>query len=353
MGLTFNPTQLQKLSALSAASASPLSAAAGGSPLASPTALAGNTSPLATAGGTGGNLLQSVMSLLSGMVNLMCMMVSSASGGANANAAASPFANSLPGGSPLAGNTGAATGGLPVAGGLTPNALNQPAAGVGTSPDGTTPANIFTANDYQNFLLAGSKGGTTQTAESIDSSFADPNSRFGNPNLPNDQFKAAVAGMYSNQFKAYALGLDGAFNPGDDINQLSNNLVTAQNTQMTPEAELLSKVAASYRGTGSLYNNPALQQLLVKWGRSDIASQPNVGDPSGDVQSIGGVVKALNEEQNPAIRQAWLQDIFDFAGNTPSSPSGAVPDLANYQFAVNYVKGGQFSQLLNAYGGVA
>lgn len=264
----------------------------------------------------------------------MSSMVSSASAGANGT---SPFANSLPpGGSPL----GANPGGLPLA--------NGPAA-VGTSPDGTTPANIFTANDYQNFILAGSNGGTTQTAEKIDPRFSDPNSRFGNPALPNDQFRAAVAGMYANQFKAYALGLNGAFKPGDDIKQISNNLVTAQNTPMTAEAELLSKVAASYRGTGSLYNNPALQQLLVKWGRADIAGQPNVGDPSGDVQSIGGIVKALNEEQNPAVRQAWLQDIFDFAGNTPNSPSGAVPDLANYQFAVNYVRNGQFSQLLNAY----
>jgi hypothetical protein len=122
---------------------------------------------------------------------------------------------------------------------------------------------------------------------------------------------------------------------------------------MTPEAEVLSKVAAVYRGTGSLYNNPALQQLLVKWGRTDIAEQPGVGNPLGDVQSIGGVVQALNEEKDPAIRQAWLQDIFDFANNSPSSPSGAVPDVANYQFAIEYVKGGQLNALLNRYQGVA
>jgi hypothetical protein len=216
--------------------------------------------------------------------------------------------------------------------------------------NGTAPVNVFTQDDYRNYLLAGSQGGTAGTAEGIFSKFADQNSRFARTG--SDQFQGAIAGMYANQFKAYALGLDAAFTPGKDINQLSANLVQAQNVQMTPEAEVLSKVAAVYRGnlTGvNYYDNSKLKQLLVQWGRSDIANQPNVGDPKGDVQSIGGVIKALNEEPDPAIRQAWLQQIFDFAGNSPSSPSGAVPNVAQYQQAINIVRNGGLDQLLNGY----
>jgi hypothetical protein len=245
----------------------------------------------------------------------------------------------------------AGTAALPATAGTVPLTQAPPATQSNLqATQGTAPLNIFTQDDYRNFLLAGSNGGTTGTAESINSKFADPNSRFARTG--NAQFQGAIAGMYANQFKAYALGLDAAYAPGKDINQLSANLVQAQNTQMTPEAELLSKVAATYRGnlTGvNYYNNPALKQLLVQWGRSDIANQPNVGNPNGDVQSIGGVIKALNEEPDPAIRQAWLQQIFDFAGNSPSSPSGAVPNVTQYQQAINIVRGGTLDQLLNSY----
>lgn len=217
---------------------------------------------------------------------------------------------------------------------------------------GAAALNIFTQNDYANYLLAGSKGGTAGTSEAIESQFADPNSRFAR--LPQAQFDAAVAGMYKNQFKAQALGLPAAFIPGQtSIEQVSSNLVQAQNVQMTPEAETLSIVAATYRGqlpgSSSLYNNAALQQLLVSWGRNDLAGQPFVGSQQGDVQTIGNVVRALNEEPDPAIRQAWMQQIFDFAGNTPSSPSGAVPEVADYQSAINIVRDGTLDNLLNGF----
>jgi hypothetical protein len=217
---------------------------------------------------------------------------------------------------------------------------------------GTSALNIFNQNDYANFLLAGSQGGTAGTQERIDAQFADPNSRFAKQ--PQAQFDAAVAGMYKNQFKAHALGLPAAFIPGQTtIDGVSNNLVQAQNVQMSPEAELFSTVAATYRGqlpgTSSLYNNAALGQLLTSWGRSDLASQPFVGDQQGDVQTIGNVVKALNEEPDPTVRNAWLQQIFDFAGNSPSSPSGAVPEVEDYQRAIQLVQGGQLDQLLTGF----
>lgn len=322
MGINFNPTQFQRPLALPSTTALPGANALAGMP--APVSTSAVT-PLATPGAD--SRLQ-LLSILGGVVGIMSSLMGTA--GAPGAGNVSPFTNSLP---------------------QQPTAGQVP--GAGTLADGTGPANVFNANDYANFLLAGSKGGAQGTAESIEAKYADQNSRFAQSDP--DAFKAAVAGMYSNQFKAYALGLDAAFEPGKDINQLSNNLVQAGNTQMTPEAELLSKVAAVYRGTGSLYNNGALQQLLLKWGRADIANQPNVGNEFGDVQSIGGVVKALNEEKDPAIRQAWLQDIFDFDNNSPTAPSGsgAVPDVANYQFAINYVKSGQLNALLNRYQGLA
>jgi hypothetical protein len=281
---------------------------------------------------------QDIFSMLSTILCLMANMLNAASGRPG-NPAANPAVANLAGTTPLATAN-------PAAGTFQqlPGGLNQAQTG------GAAPLNVFTQNDYRNFLLAGSQGGRTGTAESINSAFADPGSRFARTG--NNEFQAATAGMYANQFKAYALGLDAAFAPGKDINQLSANLVQAQNTQMTPEAEMLSKVAALYRGnlTGSnLYNNPVLKQLLVKWGRTDIASQPNVGNPNGDVQSIGGVVKALNEEPNPEIRKAWLQEIFDFAGNSPTSPSGAVPNVREYQVAIDIVRSGRLDQLLGSF----
>jgi len=249
----------------------------------------------------------------------------------------------------LSGNTGIVP--PPAASGATGAAAAAAAAAATANPGGQKLA-IFSAIDYKNFLLAGSQGGTQPTDQLIDSRFADPTSRFANAS--NQNFQAAVAGMYANQFKGFALGLDVAFTPGKNIDTIAANLVTAGKTQMTPEAELLSKVAATYRGnltTGgpNLYNNAALKALLIKWGRTDLANQPSVGSQSGDVQTLGSVIKALNEETDPAIRKAWMQDIFDFAGNTPSSPSGAVPNLPQYQQAVGLVKGGGLDTLLAGY----
>ena len=209
----------------------------------------------------------------------------------------------------------------------------------------------LTQEDLVDYLLAGSKGGTTTTDESISGAFARPGSRFSQAG--EREFDAVVAQAYAAQFKVYAMGLPAAFLPGQtSIPQVAANIQRSQNVPFTPEAEILSKVAAVYRGelTGvsSKYDNGKLRDLLITWGRSDIVNRdPLVG--LADVQSIGGVVKALNEEPNPEIRKAWLQQVFDFQNNTPSSPSGAVPNVTAYQQAINIVRSGQLDALVNNY----
>lgn len=226
-----------------------------------------------------------------------------------------------------------------------PGASSNTPSGTAASGQGNLPLD---KEDLVNYFLAGSKGGTASTVEVIEGRYARPGSRFASAGP--SEFDAVTAAAYTGQFKSYALGLDAVFNPGDNINQLADNVSKAMQTQFTPEADILSKVAAVYRGdlTGvNTYNNRALKDLLVKWGRSDLANKPGVGVT--DVESIGGVVKALNEEQNPTIRKAWLQEIFDFQNNTPNSPSGAVPNLKPYQDAISIVRNGQLDQLLSNY----
>ncbi|MBY0405351.1 MAG: hypothetical protein K2X66_15735, partial [Cyanobacteria bacterium] len=194
-------------------------------------------------------------------------------------------------------------------------------------------------NDFVDFLLAGSQGGQTGTNELIEGRFARPGSKFATAG--NNEFQALTAYAYANQFKAFALGKDAVFQPGKDINQLASNLNQAQNTQLAPEAETLANVAALYRGnlTGvNKYDNAKLQQLVASWGRADLAQTPGAG--VSDVESIGIAVKAINEQPDPQIRQAWLQQIFDFQNNSPSSPSGAVPNVRQYQDAINLYRGG-------------
>ena len=325
-----------------------------------PIAGTAGSSGTSTSDSTGSLATQDLFQLMTSLVSLISEMMGLLNGTASGN---SPFQGALTNQSTGTDTTGAsstpASGATDTAGSsygtATPSGTGTaPAGTTGSTPivaaDGSQPINAFTASDYKNYLLAGSHGGQTGTAESILSTYADPNSRFAHTG--NTQFQAAVAGMYANQFKAYALGVTAAVTPGADINKIASDLTQVQNVKMTPEAEMLSKVAALYRGnlTGAnLYDNAKLKGLLQSWGRNDIASQPNVGSQNGDVQSIGGVVKALNEEKDPAIRQAWLQQIFDFKGNTPSSPSGAVPNVQQYQQAINLVRSGQFDQLLEGY----
>lgn len=206
----------------------------------------------------------------------------------------------------------------------------------------------LTQDDYTNYVLASTRGGTSMVDEGIFARYSDPNSRFATAGA--NEFDAVTAKIYAGQFKAYAMGEDVVFTPGKDVNQIAGNIAKGNQTPMTQEAELIAHVAAVYRGdfgNQGAYNNPALKQLLVSWGRNDIANQAGVGD--GDVQSVGGVIKALNEERDPAVRQAWIQQIFDFQNNTPTSPSGAVPNVESYQNAVAMVQGGAFDQLLQNY----
>jgi hypothetical protein len=223
-------------------------------------------------------------------------------------------------------------------------ALDSSVTTAATIPGASPP---LTRDDLVNYVLAGSQGGQSSTDERIDGRFADPTSRFANAG-PNE-FDAVIAKAYSAQFKAYASGLNVVYIPGQTtIEQVADGIAQGQSIQMQPEAELLAEVAATYRGdlTGAnLYDNAVLQKLLVSWGRTDLASQPAVGQ--ADVQSIGSVVRALNEEPNASIRHQWLQQIFDFDNNTASSPSGAVPNLQAYQQAISLVRGGALDQLVN------
>ncbi len=206
----------------------------------------------------------------------------------------------------------------------------------------------LTVDDLTNFILAGSKGGTSGTDVSIDSRFAVQGSRYATAGA--NEFDAVTAKAYAAQFKGFALGLNVAFTPGANPQAIAQNIAKAQQVKMQPEAELLANVAATYRsdfGHDSMYNNPALRQLLVTWGRTDLAQNPGVG--TADVQSIGSVVKALNEEPNAARRKQMLNMIYDFDGNTPVSPSGAVPSVKDYQFAVALVKNGGLDKLVTNY----
>ncbi len=311
------------------------------------------------------NMMMQVMSL---MTQVMSMLLNRPNPGAPVGSGyGAPVGGSLPGsagastggyGAPVAsanslpGNAGASTGGYgaPVGGvygGSTGVGASAPGS-AGGATGGAGSSSQLAVSDFRDYFLAGSKGGTTGTNEVIEGRYADPNGRFANAGA--NEFDAVIAHSYAQQFKAYAMGLDVVFNPGDNVDQLAANLQTAQQTQFTPEAEILSKVAAVYRGdlTGvNAYDNAALKGLLQQWGRNDLAGQPGVGVT--DVESIGSVVRALNEEQNGQTRQAWLQQIFDFQNNTPNSPSGAVPNVREYQQAINIVQSGELDQLLNNY----
>ncbi|MBX2859914.1 MAG: hypothetical protein KTR14_01675 [Vampirovibrio sp.] len=225
-------------------------------------------------------------------------------------------------------------------------------SGSGALPGTQPPAPTGTAlaqDDYLNYLLAQTQGGATGVNKRLDSRFSTPGSRFANATP--DQFDAVVAQVYADQIKGYALGLPVAYSPGDDLNQIAGSIQQAANTPFTPEADLLSKVAATYLGDlggNGNYDHQAMQNLLVQWGRADLAAKPGVGQ--FDVQSIGSVVQALNEEPDPATRQAWLGQIFSgFTGGPPTSPSGAVPDIQQYLNAINLVQGGALDQLLQGY----
>ncbi len=301
-------------------------------------------------------IMQMMLQMMQAMMQLLLggqAQPQQAPAGLPAQQAASPFGAAVPG---VPGQAGSASPTGTVAGiptqfgpmGITGVPTGIPAQGVaGAVGAGNAGTAQIAPNDLVDFVLAGSRGGTAGTDEGIFGAFARPGSRLSTAG--ENEFDAVIAKSYAAQFKAYALGLPAAFIPGQtSVEQVANNIAIGQQTPMTQEAELLSQVAATYRGDfggRSTYNNPVLKQLLVSWGRTDIANQPLVGQT--DVQSIGGVVKALNEERDPAKRQAWLQQIFDFQGNTPVSPSGAVPNAPQYQTAINMVRSGALDQLVN------
>jgi hypothetical protein len=233
-----------------------------------------------------------------------------------------------------------------------------PAATTGTTAAATGTATAartqFNQEDAKNYILGSSRGGTIVQEPSISSNYSDKNSRFykiGNTN----EFDAVVQKIYSAQFAGYAKGLDIVYNPGtDNIDTIAGNIVKAQDAYngLNADARLFADVAATYRGdfgNRGAYNNPALKQLLTSWGRTDLANAQFVGDPSADAQTIGAVTQALNEQTDPTIRKQWMQQIFDFQNNTASSPSGAVPDVADYQKAIAIVKSGTLDKLMQNY----
>jgi hypothetical protein len=225
---------------------------------------------------------------------------------------------------------------------------------VGAGGDEGAADNIqFSKDDALNYILGSTQGGKITQEASIFSSYANPNSRFANIGDTNE-FDAVVAKVYASQFAGYAAGIDVVYNPGDKINTIADNIAQSQQlyNQLTPEAQLFADVASVYRGdfgNRGNYNHSVMKDLLVSWGRQDIANQSLVGVDGADAQTIGGIVKALNEEKDPATRQTWLQQIFDFSNNTPSSPSGAVPNISDYQNAINLVQSGAIDKLMENY----
>jgi len=215
----------------------------------------------------------------------------------------------------------------------------------------------LTNNDIYNYILGGTMGGTATASASNFTMYMQPNSRLATAGI--NEYNAAVALIYYYQFKAYIGYLDVVFSFGDDtVQEITNNIARGSYYQMkTPEADLLLRVAAVYRGVlcdgGGVYNNPEMKKLLIQWGRSDLASQPGVGDT--DIESIANVAQAIDEQTDPVIRRKWLDEVYNFDDNLhPYSPSGAVPSLRAYQCAIDILRNGTFTQLMDNYGlGVA
>lgn len=237
--------------------------------------------------------------------------------------------------------------------------LAQPAAPVATPAPvtPTTPTTPTTGNtaggstiplsEILSYLSAGSNKFTTPTQVLIKSADATPGSLFNTADL--NHFKAGVAGVYTLQFKAAALGKQAAFAPGSDPQKIAQNIADAASSQWVSEAETIMNVAALYRGTGQKYNNSVIPALLTKWGRADLAKKVGVGKT--DVESVAALAEAFQAEKNLDVRKAWLNEIFTISNGTITSPSGWIPPagLTAYQDAIKRYQDGSQTKILQEF----
>lgn len=216
----------------------------------------------------------------------------------------------------------------------------------------TYPIPPLEREDILNYILGGTKGGTATAGVQNSTSYMVPGSRM--PNAGENEYDASVALIYYYQIKAHIAYTDVVFNfeEGDKVKDIVDNISSGSAVQLrTPEADTLLKVAVIYKGDlcgFGEYNNPGMKQLLIKWGRTDLASEGGVGET--DIESIGLVAQAIDEEPNEEKRREWLAEIYVFYDNIhPRSPSGAVPQLREYQCAIDISADGTFDRLIDNY----
>lgn len=216
----------------------------------------------------------------------------------------------------------------------------------------TYPIPPLTREDIYNYILGGSKGGTTSAGVANSTMYMLPGTRL--PNAGYNELQAVIAVIYYYQIKAHIAYKDVVFNfeAGDKVDDIVDNIASGSAVQLrTQEADTLLKVAVVYKGDlcgFGEYNNPAMKQLLLKWGRADLATENGVGET--DIESIGLVAQAIDEEPDPEIRREWLAEVYKFYDNVhPESPSGAVPQLREYQCAIDVTQDGTIDRLIDNY----
>jgi hypothetical protein len=215
----------------------------------------------------------------------------------------------------------------------------------------TYPVPPLTRSDIYNLLLGGTKGGTTSAGVQNSQEYMEPNSRL--RTAGQNEYNAVAAVIYYDQIKGHIAYRDVVYNfPDDSINDIADSIASGSAVQLrTQEADILLKVAVIYKGIMcgfGEYNNPALKQLLVKWGRTDLAGEVGVGET--DIESIGLTAQAIDEQPDPQIRREWLSEIYSFSDNLhPQSPSGAVPQLREYQCSVDLSQDGTIDRLIDNY----
>ncbi len=197
--------------------------------------------------------------------------------------------------------------------------------GGGLAPAPVAPTD---AQEFASYLQAQRIGGTLEGKTGIAQSDAIPGSRFGTV-VESEAWQASVARNYAYQFSAFAIGANALTPEGVQAGQQAF-------TQMRPEAQLFTQVAAVFKGNlldgPGFYDNPGLKQLLQSKGLTHLANQEGVGQT--DVQSIGAITQALN------TGQITLDEVI---------ASGTIDNLDRYFNIINYVQSGGFNQALSRY----
>lgn len=206
--------------------------------------------------------------------------------------------------------------------------------------------------DIVNYLLGGTMGARASATDFNSTEFMLPGTRM--PTAGPAEYDAAVAHIYYWQFKAHVAFSDVVFNfeQQDIMQDIANNIATGSAYVMkSREGDTLVRVASIYRGelcTSSVYNNPVMKEILIKWGRNDLAAEPGVGDT--DIESIALVAQALDETPDPILRRQRFLELYSFDdNNNPMSPTGAVPSLRPYQCTIDILSDGSYNKLLENY----